>query len=607
MADVKLIYKDIQTDMQRNCAMTVSDKQGFVNLDYFAPVMNYPPQYGTLEKDYFLLDGSFQGFANNPESDITGYISEQLSSSSVYADDDNEVEYYPFNNPIVFTRKFAGYHTTEGVTIQFDTAEFTYCPLVKIDWYKDGNLIINEDSGESESKYFKPVSNLYFCRNKVELFDELIITFYGLNRANRFMRIYNIYDGEIKEFSSVSRDQLMSLEVLAEMSVLGIELKSSTLTFTIETDYGKDYAFIPGQPIDMYIDNGYFATFYVDKAKQLTASRFEIHASDILTSLDNQGYMYEGYIDSDWNNYYNNNSYETFTVEQWFKKYITDLTGVSVFVADDYKDIPIKGILRNNITYRTAAQYVIAAIGASVITTGTIGMRIINYIGNNYHDIEQNITFFGGDLEKSESVTGVEVVKYNVYEKSTGLTEWYRLTDESGKQYDEISADTEFPIYFKSSEPLLGIKMEKAWNGNGSDSIAVTFINPYEIKVEGTIAQDHFYRIMAKFALLLGKTSFSRKNTEIIEGTPQNIKKFSQCTLIMTDDQAEAVAENLLGYYSKTLVLRKDFIYNGEQLGDRVKVSGAFGDEYNIGVLISMQMKYYGNKIRCTGKVLVEK
>ena len=164
MADVKLIYKDIQTDMQRSCTMTVSDKQGFVNLDYFAPVMSYPPQYGTLEKDYFLLDGSFQGFANNPETDVTGYISEQLSADSLYNDTDNDAEYYPFAEPIIFTREFTGYHTTEGVTLQFDTAEFTYCPLIKIEWYKDGSLITDEDTGETESKYFKPVSNLYFCR-----------------------------------------------------------------------------------------------------------------------------------------------------------------------------------------------------------------------------------------------------------------------------------------------------------------------------------------------------------------------------------------------------------------------------------------------------------
>lgn len=132
------------------------------------------PSYGTLEHNFFVLDGSKEEFPDNP--DDLAYFSEdfvQQNNSYEYCDTEmyagDELggvieEIYKKQSVII---QFTENHTSYGITLHF----LDEYPLeIEIIWYDLAGI-------KQSQKRFYPDSLVYFCQNQVEDYGRIEIIF----------------------------------------------------------------------------------------------------------------------------------------------------------------------------------------------------------------------------------------------------------------------------------------------------------------------------------------------------------------------------------------------------------------------------------------------
>lgn len=610
MSQIKIIYKDIHTEMQKNSTVTVDDIRTGLNLKFLSPVLHDIPNYGTFEKDRFLLNGSFRPWADDEAAEPVGYVSSKMSgtTSKTVTVGEDEYTYYPFNTadtPIKFTRTFntTGYYTSEGVTVIFDKFENVYPGKITVKWYKDNTLI---DTADVYPKTASP-----YCMHKVEMFNKMEILCYGLNIPNRYMRVFNIYDGEVKEFSDNSRDKLINAYINTHLSIYGIELKSSTLEFEISTQYNDVYVFSPGQVLDVYIDNKYFAKFYIISAKRKTETIFTVYAADLLEYFDKTRKMFDGYstelswvTDSD-----------KLTLQQWFNKFVTDEFDLPVYVDESLKDELVIGTLQHFITYRTAIQMVLMKMGACLSSVNTDGFKVIPIDLSTNKFVNKTNTYSGGDLSIQEIVTQLKVY---LFERSSS-DEKAILETIDGTKLDVVNIDDDAlkageSIVFETKDLIHEYTFSCYPKASaGKDTLKQYFsleaISPYKLK----FSKNRSVSTNGAYAEIKGtQTTFKQReyatisNKNVTIGTLENVKSLINI-LIKTEDEAERVSNMVSDYYLNYDILTKSWIYNGEVVGDTISIAGIYKGESRTGIIKSCKMEYYGNKIKCTGEVLVKK
>lgn len=120
------------------------------------------PSYGTLEHNFFILDGSKDEFPDEPDS--LAYFSAVQSDENGAFPDEAQIE-------ITFTEN----HTSYGLTLYFLDA---YPLEIEIDWYDLLGIM-------QSKKTFYPDSLRFFCKNQVEDYGKIVIRFLnGLPRHN---------------------------------------------------------------------------------------------------------------------------------------------------------------------------------------------------------------------------------------------------------------------------------------------------------------------------------------------------------------------------------------------------------------------------------------
>lgn len=113
-----------------------------------------PSDYGTLEHNFFVLDGSKEEFPDSP--DDLAYFSSLQSGEDGY-----------FSAPQKITINFDENHTSYGISLHFLDS---YPLEVEILWYDLFGIL-------QSKKTFYPDSLEYFCKNQVEDYGKLVINF----------------------------------------------------------------------------------------------------------------------------------------------------------------------------------------------------------------------------------------------------------------------------------------------------------------------------------------------------------------------------------------------------------------------------------------------
>lgn len=182
-----------------------NDNQSFGNLGLFKEALQ-SPRYGTLEQNFFTLDGSMDEFPDEPE-DLT-YFSKQQAGNDGYFQDNPQIT-------VTFTEN----HTSAGITLHF----LDVYPLeIEITW---SDLYGTQISKQT----FYPDTVNFFAKNQVEEYGMLKIEFI------RTLPGHNIKLQKIEYGTTYvwGENIIKEAKIINEMDPISHQIKVDKLTFKI--------------------------------------------------------------------------------------------------------------------------------------------------------------------------------------------------------------------------------------------------------------------------------------------------------------------------------------------------------------------------------------
>ena len=79
---INIEYQDISLTAKNDLTVKCIDKQEFSNLELLKQSGMEYKKFATLEKDLWILDGTFKNFPDNPEKENFGLWSESMSDEN---------------------------------------------------------------------------------------------------------------------------------------------------------------------------------------------------------------------------------------------------------------------------------------------------------------------------------------------------------------------------------------------------------------------------------------------------------------------------------------------------------------------------------------------
>ena len=262
--DLKVVYENIAPGSMEGSTTEADYKQSFVNMNDFK-TNRVVSKYATLENNFWILDGTFKNFPNNPQG--LGYI------STIISDENGN-----FIEPIVITRNYDANYTAPGLMIEFDSNTNTYAKNINVKWYRD-DLILS-------SKDFVVDNSMYFCSNEVVAFNKVVITITTMNIPNSFLKIFNIIDGLIRTFY---KDELENVDIIEEISIKNENLSINNMSITVINKNDIGVLFQRTLPFKIYRDDTLFGCFFIDNSSSNTKKTvYNISANDYIGLLEYQ-------------------------------------------------------------------------------------------------------------------------------------------------------------------------------------------------------------------------------------------------------------------------------------------------------------------------------
>ncbi len=272
---IKIVYENKAVGVTGNVTNTASEMQEFVDLEELDDPSVIINNYGTLEGDNWLLSDDVLILPDDLSSVGMGLWSEQMSDSDGY-----------FDTPITVTRTYNNTFTAPGVTLTFDTYNNTYADMVNVKWYRDSTLLYDID--------YEPNSSVYFCEQNVIAYNKIVITFIKMNKASRFLKLFKIDDGIIREFY---KDEILGLTINEGISDTGESLTINNMYLNLLSKSSIKIIFQRVQALKVYNDNELYGTFFVESCER-TLNNYNLITYDLVGMLNNNtfyGGIYNNY------------------------------------------------------------------------------------------------------------------------------------------------------------------------------------------------------------------------------------------------------------------------------------------------------------------------
>ena len=446
-----------------------------------------------------MLDGTATAFPSMPENANLGLWSNQISN------DDGT-----FAEPIVLELESVGQYSSQGLTLTFDTYNGIYATRLGIKWLR----ITDEGITTLDEKEYNPDNAFYFCRNFIENYNKVVITFYSLNMPKNRLKLSTIDYGYGTIFQG---KELRNVRIIQEIDPISTEITINTADFTLDSKTDIEYSFQAKQPLSIYFNGELKATTFVKSAKRKSKTLWDIQSEDYIGILDKTPY-YGGMYDND-------NAFDIL-------KDIFDVGKVPYYIDNTFSDVTVSGYIPYT-TCRNALMQVAFAIQAVIDTSNSDGVKVFKL--NN--DIKQTIPLTrimqGQNFVESETVTGIEVTSHK-----------YKAIDESVEVYNAEESGSGNNIFIKFSEPLYDLVI-----GNGTFA---TDKNGKELK------HTNYAVINANpNCILVGKkyehtTQTHRKNNPVVlENELENVVTIENATLV-SNDNVFSVLNNAFEWLTKT-------------------------------------------------------
>lgn len=188
----------------------------------------------TLEKDYFLLDGSFELPGESDNGEI-GWWSGEIS-------DENCI----LISPQVIEFNFTKDHSSIGFTVVFDNKANEYAADFTLQVYNGSGVLLYEDVVTNNKL------NTYISDTPVDGYRKVVITFTKTSKPFRRVRVCEVVFGIIEIFD---KDNTTNMNLLYEVSLNAEVFSSHELDITID-NIDKKYNMINPNGIYQYLQQG---------------------------------------------------------------------------------------------------------------------------------------------------------------------------------------------------------------------------------------------------------------------------------------------------------------------------------------------------------------
>lgn len=500
-------------------AFSTNDNQPFGDIGRAGEDTEYP-DYATLEKDFFLLDGSKKEMPDAP-GDVVFFSSEISDKNGTFSD------------PPEFIINFTENHTSYGLTFYFVNdppleMEITWCDL-------DGIKIAE--------KAFFVTGNKFFAQNQVENYGKLIVRF-TKSLPYRYVKFRYIEYGTdlvigreglpVKDASLIEETDPISDRIA--INKLSYKLIDEENDFNIGNLAGIHRALQNGQECMAYE--------YLNETKMLLG-RFFLSGYDTdknITSLELVDF--KGLLDK--NRFVNGRVYDGQPAGNVIDE-IMQASGIEDYaVSDEVRGIPLYGWLKIQ-TCRKALREVLFACGAVVGTSCSSSLNI--YIPSRDAKTEvKRERKFSTTPSNQEYVSDI-TIKFQQYSLQEAESQIAKGEYPAGIHTIELSAPA------AGMKTNAGIILEQKNN-----YVKFKIDSPASVVITGHKYNKEEISITA-----------SEKNVEA--GNERNTKSFS-CT-VLSAAQAQIVAEKILEYYQLRLGLKIKFLSDGERSAQWAEVENS--------------------------------
>ena len=268
-------YKDISLTASNDSTISSTLKTSFSNTELLKQSSVELKKFATLEKNLWVLDGSFENFPSAPETENFALWSKVLSDADGI-----------FSDPVEMEISFSNYESCVGITFDFSTKTNDYPTELNVKWYQNDTLL-SEKNFTSDNVHF-------FCANSVINFNKLVIKFSKTNKPYRRLKIEQLVYGVIRNFGD---DELRNLSMLEDVSLTSEELKINTLDFTLSNKGLVDFIFSKKQPLKLTRNGKLLGTFFIDTSKRKSKTLYDISAVDYIGVMDKMPFAGGTYTD----------------------------------------------------------------------------------------------------------------------------------------------------------------------------------------------------------------------------------------------------------------------------------------------------------------------
>jgi hypothetical protein len=406
---VAIRYGDVAPEAKENFVPMASESEFDTLAQLQQYNLNFPNYANPCELYSVVLDGTASAFPSVPEQANLGLWSEQISN------DDGT-----FTEPIVLELESVGQYSSQGLTLTFDTYNGIFATRIGIKWLR----ITDEGTTTLAEQEFAPDNAFYFCQNRVNNYNKVIITFYSLNMPKNRLKLRAIDYGYGTFFYG---DELRGVKLIQEIDPISTQISINTADFTLDSKSDMEYSFQAKQPLSVYFNGELKATTFVKKSTRKAKRLWNIQSEDYIGLLDSIPY-YGGI-------YTNKNAVELLTD-------IFTVAKVPYSIDDIFADAVVTGYIPFT-TCRNALMQVVFSIQAVVDTSNSEVVKVFALEEDVKQTVPLNRIMQGQNFADEETVTGVEVAVHS-----------YKPITETVDVYDASESGIGQNIFVKFSEPL---------------------------------------------------------------------------------------------------------------------------------------------------------
>lgn len=516
----KAEMKFIDVTALEDAELSSSDNNSVSNLELFQAEVRQE-DYGTLELNQFVLDGSKTVMSDTPDDIV--FWSDTMSG--------NDCE---FENVPKLTVTFEAAHSSSGLTLYFGGE---YPVEIKITWYTLYGTKL-------ESVIFFPDSLVYTCSHQVSNYGKIEIEFIKTQFPQRYIKLqyllYGVYisweDDLIK--SGKVDEELDFTSATLSVNTADIEIVDERNDFDIGNENGAWKSVQKTQEVTLTeIKDGVeipAGTFFIDdfSFKKNIASFSMIDAIGLMDKYT----FYDG---------------EVYTARKAGKilESIFKCAGISKYeISDDVYNILLNGYLEIQ-SCREALQMVCFACGALADDSRSDTVKI--------YKPDRFVKYTVGTDRKFNGNTSVSLDDY-----ISGVSiEWciYSVEDETDEIYNDVLPKGVSRITF--SDPYLVSSI--VVSGGTAKTVRTNYVD-VEMSQSGNC-------IITGKKYTSSKVTY-QKNVPFMEaGESEKLKKFGTCTLYNTEILPEN-AERLLDYYSLRKKIDMKYLLDLEMIGNWVNI-----------------------------------